>query len=757
MNTTSQVNKCNTRNRPVKTNISPENKPTPQLTLIKNLSKLVIEIVNAKFGGDQDLTHFLISYYDNTSNNVFTSGLFSGKNENQRKDIIQKHCEMFTYKQPGNKSRISYFRGPKDMNLTIDLNSIEKTLNFAYLMYLDMEHDGTLPMIFDDKNNKNKKMKKMTFDDFCKGSYSDGKKEIKTPVWYFFGSGINIESKVTPFISKMKEIMGTAATGKESRIKASFEKIYDKSNAVKNAIELNRSEVTPYIIKKPNLLYWLVDQEDKARTATRMINRTAQTVSRPAYTTNNIQSQRIKSIYPMITVANFMDPGVDLIIDSAKADSELVMKEEPTSRLTYNYHQPKFTIKHELGWTNLEVYYSQQLDKNVKGTTKRIGRGYGIYLSNSTQKRRYQNKKDPECVFRLTGKISKDAAKSKNTSQARLSKFLGDFLQVLTAVRTIKNTQNRDTYHYALTTGDTMMANMFLYICTVEGITPKLWFLTSSQGAAKVIGLNNIIKKPNRQNAGRPGSQITGVPSERPNSERVNNKNTATSSGKKNGKKNGNNGVAGMPQNRRLNSVLEGSGNSNNTTTSGKKNGKKNGNNGLARMIMTSQGQNQNKRTPTPSVLEGSGNSNNTTTSGKKNGKKNGNNGLARMIMTSQGQNQNKRTPIQIRNSNNNNGSPPVRGPNAQSGVGSRNSIAGNNKNGNVSSGNSQPSAEQRKKLLKNLKSKRVPNRTIESLMKNYNNKKMSYNQVIREGNNIGQKIIAGNRAQRMGTLRNRP
>ncbi len=100
----------------------------------------------------------------------------------------------------------------------------------------------------------------------------------------------------------------------------------------------------------------------------------------------------------MITVANFMDPGVDLIIDSAKADSELVMmhkRKEPKSRLTYNYHKPKFTIKHELGWTNLEVYYSQQLDKNVKGTTKRIGRGYGIYLSNSTQKRRYQNKKIP--------------------------------------------------------------------------------------------------------------------------------------------------------------------------------------------------------------------------------------------------------------------------------------------------------------------------------------------------------------------------
>jgi len=309
MNTTSQVNKCNTRNRLVNTNISPENATTGQLRLIKDLSKLVIQVVNTKFGGDQDLIHFLISYYDNTSNNVFTSGLFSGKNDNERTDIIEKHCKMFTYKQPGNKTRISYFRGPKDMNLTIDLNDMEKTSNFAYLMYLDMEHDDTLPV------------KNMTFENFCKSSYLEGNKERKTPVWYFFGTGF--EPDETPFILKMKRIMGNSATGKESRIKASFEQIYDKSNAVKNAIELNKSDVTPDIIKNPNFLYWLVDQEDKARTGTRTINRTA-------YTTNNIQSQRIKSIYPMITVANFMDPGVDLIIDSAKADSVLVMKEEPS-------------------------------------------------------------------------------------------------------------------------------------------------------------------------------------------------------------------------------------------------------------------------------------------------------------------------------------------------------------------------------------------------------------------------------------------
>jgi hypothetical protein len=85
------------------------------------------------------------------------------------------------------------------------------------------------------------------------------------------------------------------------------------------------------------------------------------------------------------------------------------------------------------------------------------------------------------------------------------------------------------------------------------------------------------------------------------------------------------------------------------------------------------------------------------------------NRGIARMIMKSQGQKQIKRTPIQVvsatisqlgkrKRANNNNGPPPVRGPNAQSGVGSKNSMAGNrNKNlsNNASfSGNSQPNAK---------------------------------------------------------------
>ena len=116
-------------------------------------------------------------------------------------------------------------------------------------------------------------------------------------------------------------------------------------------------------------------------------------------------------------------------------------------------------------------------------------------------------------------------------------------------------------------------------------------------------------------------------------------------------------------------------------------------------------------------------------------------------------------------NNNKNNRPPPVRGPNAQSGVGSKNSMAGNrnkNLNNNASfSGNSQPNAKKarinqrgvkrarnnnnnvsqpaakrvntnRNKLIQNLK-KNLSNAAINDYVKSYNNGTKSVNQIIQE------------------------
>ena len=97
-----------------------------------------------------------------------------------------------------------------------------------------------------------------------------------------------------------------------------------------------------------------------------------------------------------------------------------------------------------------------------------------------------------------------------------------------------------------------------------------------------------------------------------------------------------------------------------------------------------------------------------------------------------------------------------------------------NNNNNNVSSNNrrgvkrvrnnnnnvSQPNAKRvnttRNKLIVNLKKKSLPNFVINGLVKSYDNKQKTANQIIREANSFSKTLRAGTTAQRIGTLRPR-
>ena len=128
------------------------------------------------------------------------------------------------------------------------------------------------------------------------------------------------------------------------------------------------------------------------------------------------------------------------------------------------------------------------------------------------------------------------------------------------------------------------------------------------------------------------------------------------------------------------------------------------------------------------------------------------------------------RAPSMSRNSTNRNkpktpnrnkpGTPNVRMGNAnntQSVAGSiQGSVSINNNNNNVI----QPPAKRvdvsRNKLIQNLKKKNLPNFVINGLVKSYDNKRKTANQVIREANNFGKTITMGKTAQRVETLRPR-
>lgn len=143
--------------------------------------------------------------------------------------------------------------------------------------------------------------------------------------------------------------------------------------------------------------------------------------------------------------------------------------------------------------------------------------------------------------------------------------------------------------------------------------------------------------------------------------------------------------------------------------------------------------------------------------------------------------NSNINTLKRRRNTNNTNRKKPrflgriFGGNNTSSTAGSsRGSVSRNNNNNNVTSNNqrgqkrvrnnntnvNQPPAKKinvtRNRLIQNLKKKNLPNFVINGLVKSYDNKQKTVNQIIREANNFSKTFTMGKTAQRKSTLRKR-
>jgi len=437
---------------------------TKQKKLIDQLDTLVGEMTR----GNQDLHDFIISFYDETSNNEFTMKLFGGKSINEAKQIIQKHIKLFS---------VELLRGSKVEEKFVLKG--DDVINFAYLMYLDMKHDATIPQ-------------SMTFARYCKASWGRGGKQVRSPVYIMFGR--ELKPKRTEFIKKIEYIVNNATNtnGKkygsmEKAIKYNLPTIYQDIPDMFKGVSVAYAQINESFLKDRKNLFLALDQEDEKHTATLNISRTRY---------NLPNGGKAKLLYPFVSVANLLDPGKNMLIDSAKEDSKYLMNAATsnssvvgntaanriTSRLTWNYYKPKFVIEHDYGKTVIDVYYTKQAGP------KRDKRGYAIHVSNPSSQEPY----------RLGAKVSKGKA-SNGTSADKLSKFFGDFLQALSTINQIK--KNKVSNHnFCLTTGDAMLANMFVFMCShgsPEPVTPKLWLVLSAQQRSFLYGMNDILQVAN--------------------------------------------------------------------------------------------------------------------------------------------------------------------------------------------------------------------------------------------------------------------
>ena len=614
--------------------------PTGKGTLIPLLKILIGQVTS-----DTDLQQFLISLYDETANNKYTVDLFGGKTKEEAKQRIAVHIDLFSNKlYRGSTPQMSFNIKGDDM------------INLAYLMYLDMLHDTTIP-------------KSMKFKTFCgetitvsvkvpaptekdKKKTKMVKKIQKSPVYILFGK--ELKAKETDYIKLVNAFIAESGGKAELAVKNNLPSIYPK--ILERDVTIRMDQVTPNILTPGHNMFLSVDQEDEKATVTLDIQKTKY---------NLPGGGKGKIMYPLVSVANLMDPGKNMLIESAKEDSKYFMlglnNKDISSRLTWNYKQPKFTINHDNGETNIGAYYTDvaRVTNNNRNTTTKRGYAYEI--------------KNNKGEYRYASNISKAKAKDGSTGE-KVAKFLGDFLQALTVVSYIKGNNNAK-YHYCLATGDAMLANNFIFMCSRSGVSPNLWMATSTQQVSKVYGkmIDNI------QTVKPAPTLVRNAP--------VNiNGNQNESSG---------------------NSRTEGGGNNSNSGI-------------LGRIFGRAPSMSRNKpRTPN---RNNGGNANNTASvAGSSRGSVSINNNKNNMNSNSQ------RPPKRGINNNNNVIQPPAKRVNAS-----------------------------RNKLIQNLKKKNLPNYVINGLVKSYDNKRKTANQVIREANNFGTTFTMGKTAQRVGTLRPR-
>lgn len=571
--------------------------------------------------------------------------------------------------------------GGEKNKLTLNFKSYEDKLNFCLLMWLDISHDQKpIP-------GKKQEDRRTNFETFLKGNI------VKT----FFGENLTYTND-TEIMKRMKDPRLTIITTTKKKMSGRtvigmLEGLWPGSN-FENKIKVNlpfifgvAEPVTTLAVgpklsnsakkKEDQPIYVTIDSESKLKSISSLI----ENAKYPFQYINKSNGKRkiITRYYlkPIITLANRVDPGRLMPASGVTQEFSKLMQEADKLKSTQLYNVKDCDFK--IGKTSL--------------TLDTVGRGKFSLKINGI-----------EIPYGITAGEAKKATNAKDI----LSKFLGDFMQILTVLS--KPVSQR----IVLGTLDGVMCGMCCFLSkSLMNEEPRLFIDMSFEQGNQIVmyGVSDLFKigKNVKPQVSTVGSNFIS-----------NNNNNTTEVSSGNNRSKGGNQTINKRNTRKSPNVNEGTGESNGNRGN-------NRNRALAGML----GRVAPK--PTPIQIRNSNSNSN-------NNMNNANRALAGMLGRmgpSQGQKRKRE------NNNNNN-------KNAQSGVGSRNSMAGNKKNNlkNNATGGKKPkinvNVAQRNRLLKNLKNKNIPNITRNGMMKAFNNKKLSYNaimQMAREEENIRAEV----------------
>ena len=355
----------------------------------------------------------------------------------------------------------------KNVDTTFKLEG-DDLIDFSLLIYLDMYHDSSA---------------KTTFIEFLNS-------EIPTT----FLNVKSIDYKPTTLIRNMIKlgVFGVIPEKKKEAIINSgnikpiskFEPIL-KSNYIKlfdieDVITIRPNVKLSDYIKDDVILPVSIDQESSSKIVTRIIEQSSVTRKN---TKNRMKTKKKEYIFPpLLTLANLIDSGVGMVGATFLGEIERIFdhKRGFAPRAKYIFGVEKFKFHN----SNI----------TIQGDNDNYGK-YQIILNNNKP---------------FAAGATKAQAKNSNDKFVKISKFCGDFLQILTTA----SIQQHPGEDCVIASGDAMMGTICLFVQTrlIKNTKPKLIFDMSIDGSGKnlsLFGLRKYIKQGKVRNNNLNITQIT--------------------------------------------------------------------------------------------------------------------------------------------------------------------------------------------------------------------------------------------------------
>ena len=365
--------------------------------------------------------------------------------------------------------------------------SDDQEIDILFLIWCDMIHDQNLSI-----TNNNQSFSKFINSDIAKKLFGDRTRTFKYTIYIKNLLKILIENPTTKnklgqeqFFFKVlsgNNIIDIKKSAAKTWVTGWWEKIWKReiiqtvsynsnrngANYEKNTLILRAGEVKAALFK--NKILVSIDQEPN----------TSKNVSSALFRSKS-GNTHVKQLQPTISLANLIDPGANMVTNSINANKAFL------DASNTNTNQ----IRSKARW-NLIPYEFKLGNMNIKTelVQKPINKGGFKYTYDYV----INNEKYKSNVAKGTGNKTDDS----------ISKFAGDFYQILTALRMQKAGQL-----YVPASGDGMFCVIYAYLAKhVYKITPRMIFIKDRGGTEPTnlvfLNLKEYMNNPNtRSNSTR--------------------------------------------------------------------------------------------------------------------------------------------------------------------------------------------------------------------------------------------------------------